>query len=377
MIQLVGDLFDLEDVLHKKKDERARHYPENTHCSGIVKLAPGNQDLFISQVAMSGFETMTRVLKLYKFGYDKTKVPGHTTTFPGYPGGLFSSDDFALFSSGLAGIETTVNIYNKSLYSNVKSQGQLHTWLRTIVANNMAKTAKEWTRVFRRFNSGTYNNQWVILDYKLFKPGQPLPKKGLMWVLEQIPGTVISKDMTKHLLNYTYFPSYNLPFFKKIQEMSGFLAEGKRVGDWTNYHNCPRAKIFRRDHHKVVDIDSLTKLMRYNDYKHDPFSRCNCTPPYTAEAAISARGDLNPKNGTYALPGMGHVNHGGLDYKGTNYEMAKKMMFRAWAGPTYDPLPPFSWKTTDLVTPHFGMPEEYKFLPVEYQWETPVEVDIH
>lgn len=32
---------------------------------------------------------------------DKTKVPGHTTTFSGYPGALTSSDDFALMSSGL------------------------------------------------------------------------------------------------------------------------------------------------------------------------------------------------------------------------------------------------------------------------------------
>jgi hypothetical protein len=48
---------------------------------------------------------------------------------------------------------------------------------------------------------------------------------------------------------------------------------------------------------------------------NDKFSRCNCTPPYTAEAGISARGDLNPANGTFPFPGMGHVNHGGLDMK--------------------------------------------------------------
>jgi len=303
-------------------------------------------------------------------------VPGHTTTFSGYPAGLSSSDDFALFSSGLANIETTVSVFNRSLYVFVKAEGQLHSWLRTIVANNMAKTAKEWTQVFTRYNSGTYNNQWTIVDYKLFEPGQPLPKKGLMWVLEQMPGTIVSRDMTGYLTKHTYWPSYNFPYFKKIQEISGFEAESKKVGDWESYYNCPRAKIFRRDHHKVVDIDSLTKLMRYNDYQNDPFSRCNCTPPYTAEAAISARGDLNPANGTYEMPGMGHVNHGGLDMKGTNFAMMKQLRFRAWSGPTYDPLPPFNWKTTDLVTPHFGMPDEWKFQPVDYQWETPVEVDI-
>ena len=57
------------------------------------------------------------------------------------------------------------------------------------------------------------------------------------------------------------------------------------------------------------------QILRYNDYTRDEFSRCNCTPPYSAEAAISARGDLNPANGTYPFSGMGHVNHGALDYK--------------------------------------------------------------
>jgi hypothetical protein len=102
-------------------------------------------------------------------------------------------------------------------------------------------------------------------------------------------------------------------------------------------------------------LDSLRKLMRYNDYTHDEFSRCSCSPPYTAEAGISARGDLNPANGTYEIPGMGHRNHGSLDYKGklffgdsftinylgTNYEMFKKLQIDAIGGPAFDPLPPF------------------------------------
>lgn len=37
--------------------------------TGILKVAPGNKDIFISQVTMSGLENLLRVLKLYKFGY--------------------------------------------------------------------------------------------------------------------------------------------------------------------------------------------------------------------------------------------------------------------------------------------------------------------
>lgn len=69
MIQLAGELIDLEKALGKKKEEVARREPENGKCSGLVKIAPDNKDMFLSQVAMSGYNTMTRVLKLYKFGY--------------------------------------------------------------------------------------------------------------------------------------------------------------------------------------------------------------------------------------------------------------------------------------------------------------------
>ena len=64
---------------------------------------------------------------------------------------------------------------------------------------------------------------------------------------------------------------------------------------------------------------SLSLSPRYNDYKNDPLSACNCSPPYSAENAIAARSDLNPANGTYELPFLGHRLHGATDYKGTNY----------------------------------------------------------
>ena len=38
-------------------------------------------------------------------------------------------------------------------------------------------------------------------------------------------------------------------------------------------------------------------------------------------SAISARGDLNDPNGTYPLPGMGHVNHAALDYKAQCFKL--------------------------------------------------------
>ena len=44
-------------------------------------------------------------------------------------------------------------------------------WVRAIVANQMASTAPEWHDIFYKFNSGTYNNQWMVVDYKVCSTG--------------------------------------------------------------------------------------------------------------------------------------------------------------------------------------------------------------
>jgi len=342
----------------------------------------------MSHVAMSGYNTMNRVLKLYKFAYNKEEVPGHTVSFSGYPAALASADDYTLSSSGLLSIETTISIFNETLYTDkyIKPVGQLHCWVRSIIANQLAKTAEQWVRIFARYNSGTYNNQRTVVDFKQFTPGQELPNTGVVCVLEQVPGYTASSDVTWFLRKFRYWPSYNIPYLTKISRISGYNGMGSK-NNWYRWGACPRARIFQRDQHKVVDLNSLKDLMRYNNYTHDPFSRCACTPPYTAEAGISARGDLNPADGHYELAGMGHRNHGSLDYKGTNYTLFKKLRFQAIGGPTYDrhttnigryydPLPAFNWKTTDIVSPHMGQPDLWNFEPFITEWDNEVEVDL-
>lgn len=62
MIQLAGEFIDLEKIFGKNKSDAS-------HCSGLVKLAPDNADLFIAHVSMSSYETMNRILKFYKFAF--------------------------------------------------------------------------------------------------------------------------------------------------------------------------------------------------------------------------------------------------------------------------------------------------------------------
>ena len=61
------------------------------------------------------------------------------------------------------------------------------------------------------YNSGTYNNQWMIVDYNKFQPQSPHLKAGTFYVLEQIPNKVEYKDMSSYLQQEKYWGSYNIP----------------------------------------------------------------------------------------------------------------------------------------------------------------------
>jgi hypothetical protein len=98
-----------------------------------------------------------------------------------------------------------------------------------------------------------------------------------------------------------YWPSYNIPYFKNIYNNSGWPDDVSKYGDWFTYEKSPRALIFKRDQGNIKNMDDMLALMRYNDFKHDPLSKCDCNPPFSSENSIAARNDLNPANGIYTF----------------------------------------------------------------------------
>lgn len=76
----------------------------------------------------------------------------------------------------MAIIETTIGNSNTDLYHNILPIS-VPEWMRIVVANRLANSGKEWVDKFFVFNDGTYNNEWMITDYKQFTPGSP-PKAG-------------------------------------------------------------------------------------------------------------------------------------------------------------------------------------------------------
>ena len=141
--------------------------------------------------------------------------------------------------------------------------------------------------------SGTYNNQWMIIDYKKLAI-EEIPTEGVLTVLEQIPDLVVIEDQTKLLLTRGYWKSYNRAFYPEIFQKTGAPDLVYEFGDWFTYNETPRSKIIDRDHSKIHDISSLMKVMRYNDFKNDPEAQIRgCGPEPNAAGSLANRLDLN------------------------------------------------------------------------------------
>lgn len=372
LFQMGGDVEDLEEALNKSSQTRPLG---SGSCSALIKLLPGNKDLLVAHDTWNNYQFMLRIMKKYNFAYrtsptDGDLIPGGVQAFSSYPGSIFSGDDFYIMSSGLVTLETTIGNSNPDLWKFVQPTKTVMEWLRNIVANRLAVTGKEWADIFSMYNSGTYNNQWMIVDYKHFTPGKTDIKDQLLTVLEQIPGLVMYADKTQELMEKGFWASYNIPYYEEVFNASGCLELVEKFGPWFSLDQSPRTQIFRRNQTAVTDLDSMVRLMRYNNYKEDPLSRCEgCDPPANGENTISARSDLNPANGTYPFGALKQRSHGGTDMKLTSYGMFRNYELLAVSGPTWDQVPVFQWSTSpykDLL--HMGHPDSWDFKPVHVAW---------
>lgn len=317
--------------------------PTGTHCSVLVKVTDDFSNIIMAHTTWEDFVQMLRIYKVYELDFFGARV-----SFSSYPAVITSIDDFYITSNKLGVTETTNGIYSQALFNKIVPQALL-SWQRAMAANTGAHSCEAWMSTFGRHNSGTYNNQWICVDYNKFTPKKAL-QPGTLWIGEQIPGLFETADVTT-TLGYGYWPSYNIPYFPNIYNASGF--QNQPYGDWFSYSLCPRAKIFRRDHGKVHDLTTMQKMIRYNDWQNDPFSQGNpCN-------AISSRCDLvqgNPSN-----PDIARSAFGSVDGKTVDYYAIQKGITYAQAGPTHDQQSPFTWSAEWSDQPHGLQPSTFKF----------------
>ncbi|KFQ59205.1 Putative phospholipase B-like 2, partial [Pelecanus crispus] len=376
LLQLGGDLEDLESALHRSSPRRVLG---SGSCSALLKLLPGRRDLLVAHDTWTSYQSMLRIIKKYTLPFrtsagGNSQIPGSIQVFSSYPGTIFSGDDFYILSSGLVALETTIGNNNPARWKYPDPRGREGgTGWRD--APPRQQGCPQGGAGCRRdafvLLGARYNNQWMVVDYNAFVPGRESPPPGVLTVLEQIPGLVVAADQTELLYQQGYWASYNLPYFEEIFNASGNMELVKKYGDWFTYDKNPRAQIFRRNQTLVHDLDSMVRLMRSNNYLRDPLSRCTgCDPPQNAENAISARSDLNPANGPYPFTALRQRCHGGTDMKVTSWGMAPTFGLVAVSGPTWDDVPPFRWSTSPCSTLlHMGHPDLWTFPPVKVHWD--------
>ncbi|KAF0302701.1 putative phospholipase B-like 2 [Amphibalanus amphitrite] len=370
------DAMDLKIGLPVNKKLAGAEGPSGSdHCSVLVRLLPENADLLVGHNTWVDYNYMSRLLKKVTLpfrsgaeGADTVAAP--TVAFSGFPGSIASLDDFHITSAGLVTTETSLDNYNKDLWTFLTTSNSVLQWIRVSVANRVASSGQEWHNAFKRYNSGTYNNQWMIVNYKKFEVGAEGAEPGLLWVTEQMPGLLVGDDVTQVLAHAGYWASYNQPYFPIIDDISGNKRQRAERGDFFSHNKNPRAQLFRRDHVLATNVTSALRLMRHNNFTADPLSSCNCSTGYSADNAIASRRDLNDPDGTYPLKRLGFQMYGAIDAKVTSAKLAERLEFVAEAGPTHDSQPAFQWSSSpqaDTVR-HRGQPDRWEFAPVDVTW---------
>ncbi|KAJ5075778.1 phospholipase b-related [Anaeramoeba ignava] len=347
---LSEDPKEQEWAMKRIKDD---HWQElHSHCTGLVKVLDGNTDIFFSQDTWSGFVSLSRVWKEYNFKLNSANV--QSIVFSSYPGVIFSVDDFYVTSAQLGVLETTFNIFNDSLYKEYITNQTILTWLRVTAVNRLCTNGPDWIQMMNSINSGTYNNQWLVLDHKLFTKGEPI-QDNLLWVLEMIPGYTWYGDVTDWLRNRTWYPSINTPTNLFLFDIAGFAEKVKEVGNYWSYWNCSRMLIMERDlNNKVYSYETFKEFMRYNHYQVDPLS--NGDP---AES-ISSRYDLRITNTSDHK--LQAAAFGALDSKTVNHLQIFDMQFDAVSSPIHKWVPVWEFgvgKWADV--PHQGIPQRWEF----------------
>ncbi|OHS95791.1 Phospholipase B-like protein B [Tritrichomonas foetus] len=357
--QSAGDIDDLETVLagHAVKD------PELTlRCTGLIKIAPNYEDVYFAQDTWSDYRDLHAYLKEYNLNIPEFK--SHRVSLSTRTGHIASVDDFWTNDKGLLVLETTMHNWNQTLYDLYVKPESVLTWIRSYHAMFATEGGQEWTEHFIRENSGTYNNEYIVLDTKLFKPGEK-PEKDLLWIIEQYPGIYRSKDITEELVNQTFFPSVNTPWFEdlfQIANYSGIQAADPQKAAFWSFYNQSRTKIIFRDAPNIASYQEFQKFMRYNDYLHDPLLQIQYLDQPSKSWSEPAQGilsryDLRPKEGTP----YGAKNHfGGIDSKTARVtEFASNYSWDAILSPENEANPAFDFNDWPEIS-HDGIRSKWE-----------------
>lgn len=370
-VQAEGDLGDFVKIVNLQQIHSDKSGPTRSlktppipkelgdKCTGLVRLLDDYSDVYFAHDAWSNILDLHGTLKEYYL--PMKEFTAKTVTLSTRPGQIASLDDFYLTDSGLMVLETTMGIFNDSLFYQVTPNG-VSTWMRAIFATRMAHNGSEWTSLFIKHNLGTYNNQYLIVDTNKFEKGKK-PEKDLLWVIEQVPGTQsMAADITGDLVSKGYFPSFNKPHFPELFKLMMYpekIAANPQTAVYWDYNTSARNLLMAREAPRIHDFETFKKFMRYNNWEKDVYS--NGDPGQM----MMSRYDLR-----YGGLWGNKIPDAGLDTKAAKLTHARSMMaFDAIQSPAYEQQPAFDWSEfPDMVHP--GLPEHWNFTWMKFKPHT-------
>lgn len=367
------DLFEIGGHLFpngttEKLDNNNPPLQKEGHCRALVKLAPDMSELFFGHTTWESYAMMLPVFKWYNMplGIGGKGTIADSISMSTYPGSLMSQQDFCVMSSGLVVISTTLPVLDNNILSKL-SPNSVPGWIRFIVANRMARSGPEYSTIIGKENSGSYTNQFMVIDLNKYHAKKQRLDPDLLTIIEQLPSKMISMDATPYLLQ-GYWPSYNRPFFHEVSVGLGYPTAVSKYGEFWDYQRYCGAAIFRRDASSIQSLDEFEKFLRYNNYLHDSLCQiCAVDGNPVGACGIASRDDLNP--GRAKKPDITPVAlwklmaAGAIDAKVSTSTLAKNLNAKAQAGPTHDTQTPFEWSTSifEHSVVHEGQVERFEF----------------
>jgi hypothetical protein len=349
---------------------------ELSRCSALVKLIEGSNrreaDLIAAHNTWTTYSEMLRIYKSFSFEHVvDSSFSNKRLSMASYPGYLSSMDDWLTLSDQrLLVTETTNECISRSTLRKHVEWESVSTMIRSLVASKMASSGKEWFEFFTPFNSGTYNNQWIIIDYSKFsewKSGSP--PEGILWVGEQAPGLVLYDDMTHYLFKKKYWASYNRPYFTEIAKTCGYASASLERGEWYLHDKCPRARMFKALHGGVYNIESMKAVMTLNDWK-----ATHSCPKNQIAARYDIDGHFEKNSIDFKKCGPAS-SFGAIDCKIVNSKMMENNEVWMSSGPLWNnTVEAFSWSDSSDKAAHWGHPSVWNFSFVKWradsvEWE--------
>ena len=80
-----------------------------------------------------------------------------------------------------------------------------------MICNRISNSSKEWAENYIKYNSGTYNNQYMILDKNKINLVNKSIEQDAFYIVETFPGIGKVNNVT-YVFNFGYWSSYNIPY---------------------------------------------------------------------------------------------------------------------------------------------------------------------